>query len=100
MKHLTIPAEFGLGGHVIRVKYRRMAKDDGVYDDATKTIWLASSLKKSPASHHFAVFAHELWHAILAHTGRDDLFYDEALVDSMAHLSIQALEALIVANSK
>lgn len=99
-QHLKLPKQFGLAGHVIKVRYKKLGRSDGMYEDATKTIWLDSSLKKALASHHFAVFAHELYHAIFAHTGRDDLFYDEALVDSMAHLTIQAIEALIVANTK
>ena len=99
-KHLKIPRQFGLAGHVIKVRYKPLTRDDGQYEDATKTIWLASSLKKGPPSHHFQVFCHELYHALFAHAGRDALFRDEALVDSMAHMTIQALEALIVANRK
>jgi Zn-dependent peptidase ImmA (M78 family) len=97
---LKIPSQFGIAGHVVRVRYRRMRDDDGAYDDATKTIWLNSALKKSPPSHHFQVFAHELNHALFAHVGRDDLLYDETLVDSMAHLMVQALEAIVVANRR
>ena len=97
---LKIPAQFGIAGHVIRVRYKRMAGDDGLYDDASKTIYLDSALKKGPPSHHFQVFAHELNHALFAHVGRDDLLYDETLVDTLAHLMVQALEAIVVANRR
>lgn len=99
-KHLKIPSQFGLAGHVIKVRYKALTRDDGQYDDATKTIWLSSALKKGPPSHHFQVFMHEVGHAIFAHNGRDDLFADEPLIDSMAHLLSQVLEALVVANRK
>jgi len=94
---VKIPKQFGLAGHVIKVRYKRMSRDDGMYDDSVKTIWLASALKKGPPSHHFQVFAHEVFHALFAHVGRDDLFHDDTLVDSMAHLQIQVLEAILAA---
>lgn len=99
-QHLKIPRQFGLAGHVIKVRYKPMKGEDGMYDDATKTIFLATSLKKGPPSHHFQAFTHELYHALFAHAGRLDLMYEEPLVDSMAHMTIQALQALIVANTK
>lgn len=97
---LKIPKQFSIAGHIIRVRYKQMRDDDGRYEDSTKTIWLHSELKKGPPSHHFQVFAHELNHALFAHVGRDDLFEDETLVDTLAHIMVPALEAIVVANRR
>jgi hypothetical protein len=94
---VKIPKQFGLAGHVIKVRYKALKGEDGWYDDATKTIWLASQLKRGPASHHFQVFVHEVNHALFAHVGRLDLMREEPLVDSLAHLQVQVLEALVAA---
>ena len=89
-----IPASFNLAGHTIRVrivtagKWRHPKNCDGIWLPDKYRIDIRASCQ---GTHRQQVFCHEMTHAILDVAGHEELSRDEAFVDRVAQLLMQAL---------
>lgn len=88
---MKIPRSFQIAGHTIRVVRVRTKKRWGLYHPDKKRIEVCYAQKGVPRSHIEQTFCHELMHCLFDHAKRDDLYYDEALVDLLGDLLHQAL---------
>lgn len=90
MTKFRIPQQFDLAGATYKVMMKEGLTKSGAHGQThydTAEIWLDSNLK--PEDLKAITFYHELFHAIFATLGKDDLKNDEGLVDAMGNLMWQ-----------
>lgn len=101
---MDIPKSFTIGPHrwkVLRVSEARMRKEaeqdddeethDGLTEWNTNTIFLLRDLQGSKMAH---AFWHEYFHVLLFSAGKEELSYDEGLVDMLGLLTAQAIATM------
>lgn len=90
MKQFKIPKQFDLAGATFQVFIKEGLSKGGAHGqthyDAAE-VWIDKDLK--PEDLKAITFYHELFHAIFATLGKEELKNDEGLVDSMGNLMWQ-----------
>lgn len=94
-----IPKEFTLGGveHVVEIQQTvGYEQDYGLYDPTRKVIQIAQTSRGRgvPQSSQQQTFLHELVHAILNTMRKDDLYDDEAFVNTFASFLNEAINTM------
>jgi hypothetical protein len=92
---LTIPAQFDIVGHTVKVVYRDDLEDDcecvGKFVGSESRVELQSGLS---AEYTQVVFWHEVMHAICEHMGMPALNKDEDSIDRLGQGVAQVLKSM------